>query len=330
MIISRTPLRISLGGGGTDLYQWYSKYESFFISAAINKYIYVTLNERSLKKDFWISYSKIENFKEKKFIKHSIISEILKKKKFKNGLEIHSISEVPSGSGLGSSGALTVGLIKNIIEYEKNNLTKQQVAEMAVDIEMKLNKKNAGKQDQFISTYGGIKCFKINKKGQTLNKIIKIPNDNLINLKENLFIVYTDEKRDAEKIIKKQSNIINKFKNKNYLMSEIQKIGYETYEVFKSKNMSSFGELLDRHWSIKKKFGDFMTSCKIDDDYENFKQNGASGGKIIGAGGGGFFMLYAKQKNKLEKFLKDNNYRMLNWDFDYEGSKILLNSFKKK
>jgi|688.fasta_scaffold49051_5 D-glycero-alpha-D-manno-heptose-7-phosphate kinase len=329
MIITRTPLRISLGGGGTDIYNWYSKNSSFFISAAIDKYIYVSVNERSLEKDYWISYSKIENVKQKELINHSIISQILKNKKLKKGIEIHTISEVPSGSGLGSSGALAVGLIKSIMEYEKKKQNKKEIAISAVKIEKLLNKKNSGMQDQLISAFGGIKYFNIDKKGHVKINKLNISSSNLRLLNKNILLVYTNEKREAIKIIKKQNLVINKFKNKNYLMHEIQKIGYESFDVLNSKNISQYGELLDRHWNLKKKFGDFMTSKEIDKLYEKFKANGANGGKIIGAGGGGFFMLYAQNPEILKKYLLKNNFKVLNWKFDFEGSKIILNSFNK-
>ena len=330
MIITKTPLRISLGGGGTDIYNWYSRNSSFFISASIDKYIYVTVNERLLEKDYWISYSKIENVKNKKQINHSIISQILKNKNLNNGIEIHTISEVPSGSGLGSSGALAVGLIKAITEYKRKKKSKKEIAESAVKIEMLLNKKSSGMQDQFISSFGGIKYFNIDKKGHVKINKLDISSSNLKLLNKNIFLVYTSKQRNAVEIIKKQNLVINKFKNKNYLMREIQKIGYESFDVLCSKDISQYGELLDRHWNLKKKFGDFMTSKVIDKLYEGFKTNGADGGKIVGAGGGGFFMLYSQNSEILKKYLLKNNFKILNWKFDFEGSNVILNSFEKR
>lgn len=192
-----------------------------------------------------------------------------------------------------------------------------------------LNKKNSGMQDQFISSFGGIKYFNIDKKGHVKINELNISPSNLKLLNKNIFLVYTNQKRDAVKIIKKQSSVINKFKNKNYLMREIQKIGYEFFEVLSSKNISQYGELLDRHWNLKKKFGDFMTSKEIDELYEGFKANGANGGKIVGAGGGGFFMLYSQNAEILKKYLLKNSFKILNWKFDFEGSNVVLNTFKK-
>jgi len=330
MIITRSPLRISLGGGGTDLYSWYKKYGSFFLTAAIDKYIYVTLNERSLKKDFWISYSKIEKVSKKKNIEHSIIKKILNNKNFKNGLELHTISEVPSGSGLGSSGALAVGLIKTISEYQKKKISTKKLADQSVDIEMQLNKKNAGKQDQYISAYGGLKEVTINKNGVTSVKDMKISQKNINILKKNLIIVYSNENRNANTVIAKQSQELKKNRDKQMLMKKIQDIAYETKDLLKSKNISDFGKLLNEHWIVKKKFGEYMSNSILDKQYEQYLENGASGGKIIGAGGGGFFMLYVENHKKLDNYLKKKNHKKLLWNFDNIGTKVILNSFNRK
>ena len=224
MIITRTPLRISLGGGGTDLHSWYSNYGSYLLTAAINRYIYITLNAREFTKDFWISYSNIEKKKNKNQIDHTIINEVLKKYNFNNGLEIHTISEVPSNSGLGSSGSLTVGIIKSINEYKKKRISKYQLAKESSKIEMMLSKKKAGLQDQFIASYGGIIEMKISKNGHTTCKNLNLPPKKINKLKKNIFLIHTKKQRSAGEILKKQSEQLLKDNKKIELMYQIQKI----------------------------------------------------------------------------------------------------------
>ena len=213
MLIVRVPLRISLGGGGTDLYNWYSKHGSFLITATINKFIYITLSQRKLEKDFWLSYSKIENLKNLKQIKHSIIKKILFKYRSLNNLEIHTISEVPSNSGLGSSGSLSVGLIQALSLLSKNKISSKLLAEKSIDIEMSQNKKNAGKQDQYAAAYGGLLKLSTNKKGFTKVKKLKVSKKNLKQFQKNIFLIYIKNRRFASEILKKQSKLINQKKN---------------------------------------------------------------------------------------------------------------------
>lgn len=326
MIIARVPLRISLGGGGTDLFHWYKKHKSFLVTSTINKFIYVTVSNRDLTKDFWLSYSKIENLKEKNKIKHSIVKKILHKYLKKKGLEIHTISEVPSNSGLGSSGALSVGLIQSLVCHSKKRISRKNLAEKAVNIEMELNKKAAGKQDQYASAYGGfIKLF-INKKGNTLVKKLNISKKKLQEFEKNVFLIYIKNRRFTYQILNKQSKLIKNKTSKINIMKKIQEIGFKSCEVLENGNIDDYGHLLDEHWELKKKIGEFMSNSNVDVLYKELKKNGATGGKIIGAGGGGFLMMYVPKKNNLEfkKYIRKKKLDILSWNFYPKGSKIIF------
>ncbi len=327
MLIVRVPLRISLGGGGTDLYNWYSKHGSFLITATINKFIYITLSQRKLEKDFWLSYSKIENLKNLKQIKHSIIKKILFKYRSLNNLEIHTISEVPSNSGLGSSGSLSVGLIQALSLLSKNKISSKLLAEKSIDIEMSQNKKNAGKQDQYAAAYGGLLKLSTNKKGFTKVKKLKVSKKNLKQFQKNIFLIYIKNRRFASEILKKQSKLINQKKTIKNVMKKIQLLGMKSCQVLEKGKIDDYGNILDEHWNLKKKVGNFMTNKRIDKLYSNLKKNGSTGGKIIGAGGGGFLMSYVPKKNhkKFLKYLNKKKLNVLNWKFYFEGSKVIFN-----
>lgn len=327
MIIARIPLRISLGGGGTDLFHWYKKYNSFLITGAINKYIYLTISKRNLTKNYWLSYSKIENLKNIKKIKHSIIKKILEKYYKNKNLEIHTISEVPSNSGLGSSGSLAVGLIQTLLfQLNKKNISPKYLAEEACKIEMELNKKKSGKQDQYAGAYGGMIKLNINKEGNTKVKRLKISKKKIEELQRNLFLIYIKNRRYAYQVLNKQTNLIRTKTSIVDIMKKIQILGRKSCKIFEKGIIDDYGFILDEHWNLKKKVGKFMTNPIIDKLYDKLKKNGATGGKIIGAGGGGFLMTFVPKKNhsKFRKFLKKQNISVLDWKFHFKGSEIIF------
>ena len=330
MIICKAPLRISLGGGGTDLPSWYSKYGSYLITAAINKYIYVTISERKIFKDYWISYSRVENHAKLSNIEHTIIREILKNFEFSNGLEIHTISELPGNTGMGSSGSLSVAILHALAEYKKQRIIKDDLAEKASSIEMKINNYTSGKQDQYISTYGGLIELSISKAGKVFSKRINISNKIKKKLCNNLFLIYSKKQRHASQVLTKQSKSLKSDFNKKKLMHTIQNLAYETREILKKGNLDQLGEIFDLHWETKKKFGNYMTTNAIDDLYHKLKLHGSTGGKIIGAGGGGFILSYVPEINqpKFLNFLKKKKIQMIDWSFDNCGSQIVFNDKK--
>ena len=326
MIVIKSPLRITLGGGGTDLPVWFKKNKSFLIFLAINKYIYVTLNERNYDNKIWLSYSKIEAVNKISQIQNEYIKVCLSRFKHVKGLEFHSISEIPSSSGLGSSGSFLVASNYALNEYYKIKMSKYDLAELSCIQEMKNLKKSTGKQDQFAATYGGFKSMKINYDGKVKLSNININNNEFKKFKSNILLFYTNIFRSADNVLKSQSkNIINDVDTSTY-MKEIQKLGYKSYEAILSKDYDEFGKILNAHYNFKKKTSKMINNSVLDNLYEHGIRAGALGGKIIGAGGGGVFMFYVPINNqkKFRNKIIETGMREISWDIDNDGvSKVI-------
>lgn len=329
MIICRAPLRISIGGGGTDLPGWYETNGAYLITAAINKYIYITINKRDILNDYWISYSKVENENNYRNIKHTIIREAIKNFLLKKkGIEIHTISELPGSTGMGSSGSLSVGLIHALFEYKNKKISKKKLAGKACNLEMKINNFNSGMQDQYASAYGGLIELNISCGGKTKVNKLPITNKKKNFLNENLFLIYTGLKRNAVEVLSKQSDDLINSVNKKKLMRSIQILGFETRKIILKDNLDNLGYIFDEHWNLKKQFGSYMTTDFINDFYKKLRFFGSTGAKLIGAGGGGFFLSYVPKENQ-KRFLnqiKKNNIKLIEWSFDNQGSKIIFNN----
>ena len=325
MIISRTPYRISLGGGGTDL-PFYSKDNgAFFISSAINEYLYVLVTKRPLD-PFILTQTTYVQFSEKLTeIKDNYIREVLKYFNIKDSVQVGVYSTMPtsSGIGLGSSSSLTVGLIKALSKYKKLKLSNLKIARIAFKIEREVLAEPGGCQDQYISALGGIKKFIVNKKGNISYSNLKIPLSNMKKLEKKIVMVYSNKQRDSKKIIKSQTLNTNKA-IKCY--DKIKAIGKESEEYLINADIKSLGKMFNEHWEIKKTISNTISNNYIDQQYKEFLQNGAIGGKLIGAGGGGFFLLISdKSTNKLKKYLMNNDYVTLDWNFEMNGSLYLNN-----
>ncbi len=321
MIISKTPYRVSLFGGGTDHFNFFSKYGGITVGGSINKYIYISVRKLPVffKHRFRISWSKIENVKKIENITHPIVRELLRHFKIKDGLEIHYDGDLPGNSGTGSSAAFCVGLIKCLACYTKKNLTKKQIALLAYKIEKQNLKESTGLQDQIYATYGGFSKIIYNKKNF---KVSKITNDPKIqkNLENNLILFYTYKSRVAHTIEKKKfSNIKNKLKNLN----EMKLMAFESVKLIKKKETDKVGKMLDRFWRNKKKLSPNVSNETIDKYYSIAIKNGALGGKLIGAGGGGFLLIYAKKKYH-KKIIKNlSNLTPVKFNFTNKGSEII-------
>jgi len=322
----RVPLRIPLAGGGTDLPSWYEKHGSFFLSAAINKYIYITGSMREFDEKYWLSYSKVEVVDSISEIKHDLYRKAIENfvSDFDNenlGMEIHSISEVPGNSGLGSSGAFTVGVLSLLNSLKNKDLTKKEIAELACKIEINELNKSSGKQDQYIATYGGIRSFKINQNGDVDVINLNITDADQKRMVNNLFIYYSGIRRDSDLVLQDQAKkIVSNIKIQD-CMHEIQEIAYQSRESIESGDLDKYGLLLDKHWKIKKRISNKMSDDLIDDIYNHAIKSGALGGKIMGAGGGGFFIFYVPEERHLSfrNKIKTLNLKQLNWNFDYDG-----------
>ena len=331
MIIVRSPLRITLGGGGTDLPGWYEQHGGFLISGAINKYIYHCGSVRVFDKKLWISYSKVEICNSIDEIIHEIVAKVLKNYDLNNGIEIHSISDVIGGSGLGSSGAFTVGLIHLLNTMFKKDMTRAELAEKAAYTEMIELKKHCGKQDQYISSFGGIQTLHFDTDGRVIVKPLELDQTTMITLKNNLHIYHTGVSRDANVILKDQNNKLEK-RQKSQIsgMTRIQEIGFEAHNCLLCGDLASFGKLLNEHWKVKKTMSKVMTSTSIDDIYNLGIKSGALGGKVMGAGGGGFFMFYVPPEKHLPFRKKMQKYGLneMNWDFDFGGTNTIFSDYR--
>ena len=322
MIISRTPLRISLGGGGTDLESYFKKNNGFVVSAAINKYIMVVIKE-NLKKNFEIKYSEYEKVNNVNKIKHNIIRECLRKFNITNGIEVSSFSDVPSGTGLGSSGAFTVCLLNALYAFKKKKISKRKLVFEAYNIEKNILKLPTGYQDQAVASYGGVLVQKYFKKNIQFSKIkvSKIFNKNFEN---NLLLIFTGFQRESKNILRRQ---INKTNIKNYKMIEnlnyIKQLGKETYENIKKNNLNNYGRLIKKHWEYKKNRDGEMTNKRINEIINICNSCGAQGSKVVGAGGGGYVLTFANNLSKIKKELNKRKFVNFNIKISNEGSKII-------
>ena len=330
MIISRTPYRISFFGGGTDYKEWYSNYGSEIISTSINKYIYLSLRKLPpyFKKKNRVIYSIIEEIDNFNQIKLFPLKKILINEKIKNGIEFHYDGQMPTRSGVGSSSSFVVGLIKLCSSIKKVNLSKYELAKKAILIERNLLKEVVGIQDQIATSFGGLNFIKIDNKGNfKVSKIFKNKIDEK-KLNDNLVLLYTGiQKIDRRELKNYVSNLAVKSHEHMKLISEITR---EVKKLLIKKDFNEFGKLLDESWQIKKKLSRRMTNSSVDEIYNLAKKNGAYGGKILGAGGGGFFLFYVpKEIRKI--FLNKMNF-LVNVDFKFEdeGSKILLKDQNEK
>ena len=325
MIIARSPLRISLGGGGTDLPSYYLEKEGFVLSAAINKYIYVTVT-RPFNEGILLNYSKIEKVKEVRKVQHPIIREALYMMKLKSPqIEITSLADIPSGTGLGSSGSFTTALLKALYAHRRDHLRQEELAELACEIEIEKLKEPIGKQDQYISSFGGITCFTFHKNNKVTSKPLNIDIDTMYLLQDKLLLFFTGYSRSASTILKDQ-NTKTKKNDKEMLknLDFIKELGFKCKDALEKKNLIQFGELMHEHWNYKKIRSKGMSNNHINKWYDLAIKNGAVGGKLVGAGGGGFLMFLAEDTDKLRTAMKKEGLEEVRFDFDFEGTKIII------
>jgi len=324
MIIGRSPLRITLGGGSSDLASYYSLHGGFLIAAAIDQYVYVTINHTTFD-EILLRYSQIERVKKIEDINHPIIREALKLTDVNDiNIEITSMADQPSGTGLGSSGSFTTCLLKVLHKFKKHFITPQQLAEMACHIEIDLLKEPIGKQDQYIAAFGGVTSFEFKTTGEVIPKSLNLSDQILRELEENLVMVSTGYYRAASKVLKEQddkskANDLEMINNIHY----IKELGFRSLEALEDGNLSNLGKIMDEHWQHKKKRSKFMSNPDIDRWYDIAMKSGAIGGKVIGAGFGGYILLYTEERKKLINALRAEGLKETKIHFDFEGTKIL-------
>lgn len=324
MIIARSPLRITLGGGGTDLPSYYEEREGFLISAAIDKYVYITLHE-TFEKGYFLKYSKFEKCEEIDEIQHPIIREALKLLEWKKPcLELCSMADIPAGTGLGSSSSFTTALLRALHTMEGNIVSTRTLAEEACEIEMNRLKEPIGKQDQYIASYGGITCMNFHKDGYVWVDPLRISDETLYNLEDNLILYFTGFSRSAGNILKEQ-NDKSKEHNEDMLknLDFVKDLGYQSKAALEKGDLDTFADIMNVHWEYKKKRSGGMSNPKIDEWYNLALANGAQGGKMIGAGGGGFLMFYVKDKVRLRDAMRSTGMSEVRFRFEKEGSRIL-------
>ena len=324
MIIARSPLRISLGGGGTDLPSYYREHTGFVIAAAIDKYVYVTVHEM-FAEGILLKYSRMEKAASAEQIEHPIIREALKLVQPRtNHLEITSLADIPAGTGMGSSGSFTTALLRALHALNKNFLTPRELAEQACYIEIERLGEPVGKQDQYIAAFGGVTCFTFHPAGDVEVEPLRLSSETLHNLEDNLALFFTGYTRAAADVLRDQQV---RSQQKDPRMIEnlhlVKQLGYESKQALERGDLRGFAELMHIHWEHKKARSPGMSNTRIDDYYELARRNGALGGKLIGAGGGGFLMFYSEEKTRLRRAMTEAGLREVRFRFDFEGTRLL-------
>jgi len=328
MILSRAPTRITLGGGGTDLESYYSKYGGFLIAGAINKYCTILASPRFYT-DIRLSYSKTEIRNNVSEIEHRIFRAALQLTDINDSIELHSTADVPAGCGLGTSSSFTAALLNALHAYKRQFITQRQVAEEACHIEIDILGEPIGKQDQYMAAFGGLTCLTFEKNGDVIIEPLRVAAEIHDQLENNLILFFTGTERSASQILRDQDT---KSKKNNRAMVEnlhhIKEIGLETRKYLENGQVDMLGELFHAHWETKKKRSSAISSPIIDECYETAMKNGALGGKLIGAGGGGFLMFYCKngEKHKVIESIQKMGLKWERFHFDFDGAKILVNA----
>jgi len=324
MLITRSPLRISLGGGGTDLPSYYREHGGFLVAAAIDRYVYIIINQRFVDQ-FLLKYSRLEEVALAKDIQHPIIREsLLAMNIARPNLEITSMADIPAGTGLGSSGSFTTALLKALHAHTKSIIHPAELAEQACEIELNKLGEPIGKQDQYIAAIGGITAFTFHKDGRVEYRPCKISEETLFNLEDNLLLFFTGYSRNASSILKDQK--ARSEKQDQAMLENLhftKELGFQSLAALESGKLEDFARLMDVHWQRKKARTPGMSNGHIDEWYDHAMQNGALGGKLIGAGGGGFLMFYAGDKKRLRHAMREKGLQEVRFRFDFEGTKIV-------
>lgn len=318
-------MRITLGGGGTDLPSYYRKYGGFVIAAAIDKYVFVSAI-RPFTPGIFLKYSQLEHVEQIDEVKHRIIREALRLLDFKTPqIEITTLADIPAGTGLGSSGSFTTALLKSLFTHRKRLVLASDLARMACEIEIDRLNEPVGKQDQYIAAYGGLTCFTFHQDDRVTAEPLCVSVDTMFDLEDNLLLFFTGFCRSAGGILKDQQvrsqmNDSDMLRNLHY----VKELGCRSKEALETGKVARFGELMHEHWEHKKRRSGSMSNPKIDEWYELGMKNGALGGKLVGAGGGGFLMFCAADRNKLRHAMAKAGLEEVRFRFDFEGTKVLF------
>jgi D-glycero-alpha-D-manno-heptose-7-phosphate kinase len=324
MIITRSPLRITLGGGGTDLPSYYNEHEGFLIAAAIDRYVYITVHETFVE-DLIVKYSKLERVSCAAELEHPIIREAFACVGLTGKyLEITSMADIPAGTGLGSSGSFTTALLKALHTYRHNLIHPQELAEEACHIEIERLGEPVGKQDQYIAAFGGVTCFRFTTDGVEAWPLA-LSEETRLNLADNLVMYFTGYSRNAASVLTEQDAKTRKgdddmISNLHY----VKELGLRSKDALESGNLQDFGCIMHEHWLHKRQRSAAMSNINIDAWYDIALANGAIGGKLIGAGGGGFLLLYTEDKRRLRHAMIAAGLKEVPFRFDFLGTQVVV------
>ncbi len=324
MIITRTPLRISIGGGGTDLPSYYQQFGGFVISAAINKHIYITVN-RTFRPGYLLKYANTEHVQTIDEIEHGLLRETLRLMDIEPMVETVSIADVPAGTGMGSSGSFTVGLLHALKAYKLETILTEDLAKTANHIEMNILGEPCGKQDHYIAAYGGLTCQEYHPDGTVTITPLKVSQATLKDMSENLMLFFTGYSRAAAEILVDQKDKSEKgdsgmLDNLHF----IKDLGTRIKDKLEGGDVRGFAELMNEHWEHKKARSRNISNDHVNGLYDLAMRNGALGGKLVGAGSGGFLLFYASDKPQLRDAMTGEGLHEMDFAFDFDGSIVLL------
>jgi len=324
MIITRTPLRISIGGGGTDLPSYYRRFSGALISSAIDKYVFIGIN-KTFSPGYQVKYSKFEHAPTIADIQHPIVREALRLHDMPEALEIISLADIPAGTGLGSSGTFTVGLVRALYSMQRRHVTAEEVAREACRIEIDILQQAVGKQDQYIASYGGITCFEFLPDDSVKVSPLKISNETLFDLEENLLLFFTGYSRTASDILDDQAKRTSSgdaamIDNLHY----VKDLGLRIKDALEQGETERFARLMHEHWQMKQRRSPNMSSSTIVRWYDIGRDAGAIGGKMVGAGGGGFLMFYTHNRTPLRAAMAKEGLAEVPFRFDHDGSMTIV------
>ena len=318
---------MTLGGGGTDLPSYYEKHGGFVIAAAVDKYVYITVHDTFVD-DLIVKYSKLERVPSADQLEHPIFREAFRLLGLHGrSLEIASMADIPAGTGLGSSGSFTTALLKALHAWRNQVIQPRDLAEQACHIELDLLREQIGKQDQYISAFGGITCFEFKADGQVLSEPLSISLETLYNLEDNLLLFFTGYSRSASQVLEEQNQrTLQRDSAVEQNLSELKDIAYRTQAALKEGDLHGFARLLTTQWEQKRRRTASTSNVEIDKRFQIGMENGAIGGKLVGAGGGGFLMFYADDKARLRHAMLAAQMREVRFRFDFEGTKVVVQS----
>jgi D-glycero-alpha-D-manno-heptose-7-phosphate kinase len=329
VIITRTPFRVTLGGGGTDLPSYYSLHGGFIFGMAIDKFMYIMVNPPIVDSKIRLHYSRSEIVDDVGELQHELAREALRYHSIHSKIEISSMADLPDGTGLGSSSSYLVGLLTALHHYQRDYVSLKQLAEEACYIELDVLGKAIGKQDQYMAAYGGLSVLEIAPGGEVTVRSVELPSGSVSAFVSSTHLYYTGVRRSAVQILEAQDGAMKNGRagQVENALNEIKELGYRILDAVSQENFDEWGELLHQHWCVKKKLSASITMNHIDEVYERARRDfGVLGGKLVGAGGGGFLMLYCPREHKaLEAFMLEHGMPRLHYKVEFEGAKVIAN-----